>query len=301
VVPIMAQDERVGTMVLARAPDGPPFTATVDRLLAAVAAQLAVALERARLRREATEAEVLRRADELKTALLSAVSHDLRTPLATISAAADSLLHEGVVWSNEERTEFARDIAEEARRLDRLVTHLLDLSRIEGGTLRPQKAWHDLSGLVEEVLARLESLTANHRVTVEIPDDLPPLLLDYVEIDQVLTNLIENATKYTPPGTEVAIRAAQAGRQAHIEVADRGSGLPPEALARVFERFYRVEGPGIRPRGTGLGLAVAKGLVEAHGGRIWAENRPDGGVRFVFALPLGEPKEAPSPGAEVTK
>jgi two-component system sensor histidine kinase KdpD len=202
-----------------------------------------------------------------------------------------------VAWSEEERAAFARDIADEAQRLGRLVNNLLDLSRIEGGSLRPQKAWHDLGGLVQDVLERLEPLTAGHRLLADIPDDLPPLMLDYVEIDQVLSNLIENAVKYTPLGTEVAIRATRSDGEVRVEVVDRGPGLPPTALGRVFERFYRAEGIGPRPRGTGLGLAVAKGLVEAHGGRIWAENRPGGGAMFVFTLPVVEEPEATRAGA----
>jgi len=300
IVPVSVEGRRAGAIVLVRAPDGPRFTATDGRLLSAVAEQLGSALDRLRLRREATEAEVLRRTDELKSALLSAVSHDLRTPLATISAAADSLLQEDVAWSEEDRTTFASDIADEAQRLGRLVDNLLDLSRIEGGRLHPQKAWHDLSGLAEEVLDRLKPITVRHRVTVEIPDDLPPLLLDYVEIAQVLSNLVVNAAKYTPPGTEIAIRATRGDGEVQVEVADRGPGLPPEALGRVFERFYRVDGQGVRPRGTGLGLTVAKGLVEAHGGRIWAENRRGGGARFVFTLPIQEPAGASSSATEVT-
>lgn len=291
--PITVHGQHLGTIALVRASDAPRFTATDERLLSAVATQLGIALERARLRREAAEAEALRRADELKSALLRAVSHELRTPLATISAAADSLLQEDVAWSPADRIAFIRDIANEARRLSRLVDNLLDLSRIEGGYLRPQKAWHDLSGLIEEVLERLKPITADHPITVEIPEDLPPVLLDYVEIAQVLTNLIENATKYTPPGTEITVRVSRTDHEVQVEVADRGPGLPPEVLGRVFEPFYRVERQGPRPRGTGLGLAVAKGLVEAHGGRIWAENRPDGGARFIFTLPLLEPAAIP--------
>ncbi len=297
-VPVKAEDQRAGTIMLVRGSDSVRFTAADTRLLSAVAEQLAGALERCRLRREATEAEVLRRTDELKTALLNAVSHDLRTPLATISAAADSLLQTDIVWSPEDRTTFARDIANEAQRLGRLVDNLLDLSRIESGSLHPQKAWHDLSALVSEVLERLAPLVSRHEVRLDIPDDFPPVLLDYVEIAQVLSNLIENAVKYTPPGTEITIRAVRHDGAVRIEVADRGPGLPPEALSRVFERFYRVGGSGPRPRGTGLGLAVAKGLVEAHGGQIWAENRPGGGARFVFTIP-SPPQPAVTSAAEM--
>ncbi len=298
-VPVKTEDTRAGTIVLVRGPESTPFSVADTRLLSAVAEQLGGALERCRLRREATEAEVLRRTDELKTALLNAVSHDLRTPLATISAAADSLLQPDVVWTPEDRNTFARDIANEAQRLGRLVDNLLDLSRIEGGTLRPQKAWHDLSALITEVLERLAPLVNHHHVRLDIPEDLPPVLLDYVEVAQVLSNLIENAVKYTPPGTEITIRATLHTDVVRVEVADRGPGLPPEALSRVFERFYRVDGPGPRPRGTGLGLAVAKGLVEAHGGQIWAENRPGGGACFVFTLPA--PPQSPAPSSSTVE
>lgn len=296
-VPVKVDGKRAGTIVLVRGPESPPFAAADMRLLTAVADQLGGALERCRLRREATEAEVLRRTDELKTALLNAVSHDLRTPLATIRAAADSLLQTDVPWTPEERTMFARDIANEAQRLGRLVDNLLDLSRIEGGTLHPQKAWHDLAALIAEVLERLAPLVCQHQIRLDVPDELPPVLLDYVEIAQVLSNLIENAVRYTPPGTEIAIRVVLHTGAVRVEVADRGPGLPPEALDRVFERFYRVGGPGPRPRGTGLGLAVAKGLVEAHGGQIWAENRPGGGACFIFTLPLLSPPAVTPPSA----
>ena len=293
-VPVKVEGQRAGTIVLVRAPEGPRFTAVDDRLLSAVAAQVGQALERVRLRREATEAEVLRRADELKTALLNAVSHDLRTPLASIIASAGSLRQRDVAWTGEEQEEFAEAIEEEALRLNQIVGNLLDLSRMEGGTLKPEKGWYDLGALVDDVLGRLRPLTAQHRIVVSIPDDLPPVLLDYVEIDQVLSNLIENATKHTGTGTEIRVSARRNDDEVQVEVADRGLGVPPAALPHLFEPFYRVGAQRPRPKGTGLGLAVAKGLVEAHGGRIWAEKRPDGGVRFVFTLPLVDLGEAAS-------
>jgi two-component system sensor histidine kinase KdpD len=140
-------------------------------------------------------------------------------------------------------------------------------------------------------------MTADHRLRVHVPEDLPPVELDYVEIDQVLSNLIENATKYTPPGSEIAIAVERHDNEIWIEVADRGPGIPAYALPRLFEAFYRVDGLGPRPRGTGVGLAVVRGLVEAHGGRIWAENRPGGGARFVFTLPLAAEAPAQLEGA----
>jgi two-component system sensor histidine kinase KdpD len=293
VVPVRAQGQQVGVLRLLRPASAPPFSAAEDRLLSAVAAQLGLAVERRRLRREATEAEILRRTDELKSALLHAVSHDLKTPLASIIASAGSLGQPDVAWTEQERIELAETIEQEAQRLNRIVGNLLDLSRIEAGSLRPEKGWYDLGALLDDVLGRLRPLTAQHRVSVEVPENLPPVPLDYVEIDQVLTNLIENAVKYSPPGSEVRVTVRCAAGAVEVAVADRGPGIAPEALPHLFEPFYRADGHGPRSKGAGLGLAVARGLVEAHGGRIWAENRADGGARFVFTLPLA----APAPGA----
>lgn len=287
-VPLESQNQRVGVLYLAHPTDAPEFSPADDRLLSAVAGQVGLAVERRRLRLEATSAEVLRHTDALKTALLNAVSHDLRTPLASILASAGALLQRDVEWSDDERRDFAVAIEYETRRLNQLVGNLLDLSRIEAGNLLIEKGWYDLSVLVDEVLGRLRPLTRQHTVAVRIPEELPPVQLGYVEIDQVLSNLVENATKYAPAGTEIRISAARDGNNLRVEVSDQGPGIPPVALSRLFEPFYRVKGEGPQPRGSGLGLGVAKGLVEAHGGRIWAENRQAGGASFVFTLPMAE-------------
>lgn len=291
-VPINAGSGRLGMMLLVSAPDEPRFGPADDRLLSAVSAQLGLAIERRHLRRDATEAEILRRADELKSALLNAVSHDLRTPLASIIASAGSLLQRDVAWTEQERQEFAQAIDEEARRLNRIVANLLNLSRIESGNLRPEKGWYDLGALVDDVLGRLSPLTARHRVVASVQEDLPPVMLDYVEIDQVLSNLVENAAKYAPAGTEIRVSVRLEGTEVHVEVADQGTGLPPAQIRRLFEPFSRPGGDRSRPKGTGLGLAVARGLVEAHGGRIWFQNLPGEGALFAFALPAALPVES---------
>ncbi len=293
VVPIESGGLRVGALSLAHSADAPEFGSADDRLLSAVAGQVGLAVERRRLRSEATEAEILRRTDELRTALLNAVSHDLRTPLASIVASAGALMQKGVEWSEGERMEFAQTIEYEARRLNRLVGNLLDQSRIEAGSLRIERGWYDLGVLVDEVLGRLRPLTGDRKVTVDIPEDLPPVRLGYVEIDQVLSNLVENAAKYSPVGAEIRISARLDGAEVRIEVVDQGPGVQPALLPRLFEPFYRVEQNGPGPRGTGLGLAVARGLVEAHGGRIWAENRPGGGATFAFTLPVETAGDVP--------
>jgi len=258
-----------------------------DRLVSAAATRIGLAAERDRLNKEATEAEILRRTDQLRTALLNAVSHDLRTPLATIIASAGSLRQHDVAWTEDDRQGFAQAIEEQAERLNRLVGNLLDLSRIEGGILRPQQNWHDLGLLVDDVVRRLASVTQRHRITVSVAQDLPPVVLDAVEIDEVLSNLVENAAKYSPPETEIHVEVRREGQAVRVVVADRGPGIPADALPHLFDPFYRAMDGQPRPQGLGLGLAIVKGLVEAHGGHVKAENRGGGGARFVFTLPVG--------------
>ncbi len=253
--------------------------------------QVTALIERARLQRENLRIEVLQRTDVLRAALLSSVSHDLRTPLTAIKAAASSLLQEDVEWDEEARQGFALSIEREADRLNRLVGNLLDMSRIEEGALRPEKEVYSLRGLIQDVLGRLEPLLEGRVVSTQFPDDLLLVEFDYLEIDQVLTNLLENAVRYTPLGSPIDISAHIEGEQVIVSVADRGPGIPPADLERVFDKFYRVlhgQHPSGYPMGSGLGLAVCKGLVEAHGGRIWAELREGGGLVMFVVLPVGE-------------
>jgi two-component system sensor histidine kinase KdpD len=188
-----------------------------------------------------------------------------------------------VRWSDDEREEFLAGIEDEARRLDRVVGDLLSASRIEAGTLRPVKDWHDVGDLVDDVVGRLRSRAPRHRIVVDVADDLPPAKLDRMEIAQALGNLIENATKYASDGTEVVVSARLDGDAVLIQVSDRGPGVSADAARRIFEPFERAAREGTA--GSGLGLAVAKSFVEAHGGRIWIEPRTGGGSTFAFTLP----------------
>jgi len=256
--------------------------------------QAAAMIERARLRRESLRVEVLQRTDELRAALLSSVSHDLRTPLASIKAAASSLLQEDVQWDEEARRGFAFAIERESDRLNRLVENLLDMSRIEGGALQPEKEWYPIDELIHDVLGRLQPELQGREVTLDLPADLPPVELDYMEIDQVLTNLIENAARYTPAGSPIEIGAQVEGDHIVVSVADHGPGIPPSDLARIFDKFYRVKNIQTKSPhapGSGLGLAVSRGMVEAHGGLIWAENRKGGGAILRFTLPVEKTAE----------
>jgi two-component system sensor histidine kinase KdpD len=257
--------------------------------------QVTALIERARLQRENLRIAVLQRTDALRAALLSSVSHDLRTPLTSIKAAASSLLQEDVEWDEEARRGFAQTIEREADRLNRLVGNLLDMSRIEEGALRPEKEEYSLTSLIHDVLGRLEPLLEGRDVQTHLPaGDLLLVELDYLEIDQVLTNLLENAVRYTPAGSPIDVSGTLEGEQVIVRVADRGPGIPAADLERVFDKFYRVlDGryPAGYPMGSGLGLAVCKGLVEAHGGRIWAEQREGGGLIVSVALPRGTSPE----------
>ncbi|HLG63563.1 MAG TPA: ATP-binding protein [Ktedonosporobacter sp.] len=253
--------------------------------------QVTALIERANLQRENMHIEILKRTDTLRAALLSSVSHDLRTPLTAIKASASSLLQEDIEWDEEARRSFAQAIEQEADRLNRLVGNLLDMSRIEEGALRPEKEEYSLTTLIHDVLERLAPLLRGRDVRTSLPpDDLLLVELDYLEIDQVLTNLIENAVRYTPAESPIEVSARCNGEQVEISVADRGPGIPPSDLTRVFDKFYRVlNGPSLTgySMGSGLGLAVCKGLIEAHGGRIWAELRPGGGLIIFVTLPCG--------------
>jgi two-component system sensor histidine kinase KdpD len=299
-VPIAAGTQTVGMLRLAREPSRPTWTPEEARLLGAAAEQIGRMVERTRLRRMATDAEVLRKTEDVRQALLASVSHDLRTPLASIQASAESLAQTEIAWSDEERHGFATAIVQETGRMGRLIDNLLDMSRIEAGKLRPDRDWYPLDALVDDVLGRLESITAGHEVVVDVPETLPPAPLDYVQIGEALANLVENAVKYTPPGSAMRITAGVEGERLRVAVEDDGPGIPAEALPHVFEKFYRVSGVAggdrSRTKGTGLGLAVARGFVEAHGGTIEAQSPPPGqphGTRFVFWLPLQAPDQRP--------
>jgi two-component system sensor histidine kinase KdpD len=284
-VPIVTGDQRIGGIRVLPHKGVADLPAGDERLLAIAAAQLGLTIERARFRKEATEGEVLRRADDLKTELLHAVSHELRTPLASILASAGSLRQRDVEWTEREREEFAGAIQDEALRLDRVVGNLLDLSRIENGTLVPHKAWHDVAALVEDVAGRMRPVTAEHPIHLDVPEDLAPVELDYVEIQQVLSNLVENAAKFSPKGSEIGISVARDDGDVRFAVRDHGPGIAATDTERIFEPFVRLSRPGQGPRGVGLGLAIAKRLVEAHAGSIWIDRGVSDGTRIVFTLP----------------
>ena len=260
------------------------------RLLLAVEDQVAVAVERVRLAEELADARVSAESERLRGALLNSVSHDLRTPLSTVIGTVSTLAEDdGGRLDAADRRELILTALDEARRLDRYVQNLLDMTRLGHGALRPKRAAVELGEIVGRVRADLARLLAGHRVEVAIPRDLPMLDVDPVLIGQALTNILENAAKYAPPGTVISLAAAADGADALVTVADEGPGIPAGERERVFDLFHRVTQGDGRPAGTGLGLAIVRGLVEAHGGWVKAEAGPGGhGAAITLRLPLAK-------------
>ncbi|MGE5272473.1 MAG: ATP-binding protein [Verrucomicrobiota bacterium] len=268
--------QQVGTIYTPA--DADPDVDVRHRFLPALAALLAVASERERLESEALEAEMLRRSDLVKTTLLRAVSHDLRSPLTGIRTAIGALQNATLSLTAADRRELLDTIEVESGRLDRLVADLLDLSRLEAGAAPPETEAWDLADLVRQTV---QTLDGHERV--EIAGETPVVEVDANQLQRALANLIENALKFSPVGAPVHVRITATRKEAIVRVVDQGPGLEPGELERVFDPFHRRAGD---PRaGAGLGLAIARGFVEANGGRVWAESRPGQGATFAIALP----------------
>ena len=258
----------------------------IRRLLDAFASQTAMAMERVHLGRQAEQAQILQARETLERALLNSISHDFRTPLSSIIGVLSSLKDDGEHLSADIRRELLETASEEATRLNRFVGNLLDMTRLEAGKLALNKELCDVQDLIGCALAALEPRISSRDIAVRMLPMLPLVPMDLVLITQVLVNLLENTLKYSPSGTPVEIIARTDAPWLIIEIADKGHGVPDQDLKRIFDKFYRIpvpEGAG----GTGLGLSICKGIVEAHGGSIRAENRPDGGLRITIKLPLG--------------
>jgi len=248
------------------------------RLGEAVESLHAIARERERLEEEALEAEALRRNDLVKTAVIRSVSHDLRTPLATMHAAVDALGPEGPGLDADEQRELLATVRRELARLERYVENVLDLSRLEAGAATPSPALWTVDALTVQALA---GLPGAERVELELGDHLPPVKIDAAQIERALANLIENALRFSPAESTVSIRAESSGAEVIVRIQDSGPGVPTADAAAIFEPFRR----STRSRGAGLGLAIARGFVEANGGRVWVEPSPGGGATFALTLP----------------
>jgi two-component system, OmpR family, sensor histidine kinase KdpD len=279
--PLSAADRQVGTIYLQGARDR--SARARRRLLPALASLLGVAIDQERLAREAYEAEALRRSDAMKTALLRAVSHDLRSPLMAILTSAGALVHGDLSLEPADRRELGETILGEAERLDRLVSNLLDLSRLQAGAANPEPEVTTIEDLVLQALDSVEA--AGDRIEVSLPEESASVRVDVHQVERVLANLVENALHYSPPAEPVHIRVSESGSEVLVRVIDRGPGIAPGEGERIFEPFQRGSRTG-EVRGAGLGLAIARGFAEASGGRVWAESRAGQGATFVLALPL---------------
>lgn len=289
-VSLRAGETLVGSLHVGPRRDGQPFSAQDRRLILALSNHAAIVIARQTLAEEAAQASALREADTLKDALLSMVTHELRAPLAAIKAAASGLRQREAVWPEAARAEALKTIDVEADRLTGLVSNLLDLSRLEAGAWKPSKDWCDLSEIAGTALDRLAECDAA-RVQISSPADLPLVRADYVQIALVLTNLLENAAKYTPSPSPILLSFCAAPGGIQADVRDFGEGLTPGEEEVLFERFRRsARHADSAIHGTGLGLALCRAIVQAHGGRIWAENvsgEQKPGALFSFFLPTG--------------
>ena len=288
-LPIRTAQEAVGVLGARPAHQNKPFDLAQSHLLETFAGLTALAIERAELTEITEQNRVQIETERLRNSLLSAVSHDLRTPLAAIAGASSTLVESDATLDHGARHELAESIYEESERLNRLVANLLDMTRLEGGAMSIRKEWQSIEETVGVVLNRLARQLGNHRVETHLDPELPLVPLDELLIQQVLVNLLENALRFAPPGSVIELGAYASEKEVTLTVADRGPGFSAGDEQRVFEKFYRGKAHGARS-GAGLGLAICKGVVELHGGRIWAENRAGGGAAIHLTLPLaGKP------------
>lgn len=266
------------------------------RVIDMLAGPASAAFKRVTLSKQAEETRIAAETERLRSALLTSISHDLKTPLAIILGAATGLRDLSGSLSENAAKELLNSIVEEGGRLDRFIANLLDMSRIESEAVRPKHKLTDLSDIIGSTLRRAERALSNHSVEVQIAPGIPSLELDPVLMETALFNILENAANYTPPGTKVALTVSQTGGTVTIQISDEGPGIPPRELTKLFEKFYRGGGGPGKPRGTGLGLAISRGFLQAMGGVITASNRRDGnGAVFTIKFPVSQQNGYRSP------
>ena len=297
-LPLRTGSGPVGVIGIDRDEPGPLLTPDERRLLDALADQAAVAIERVSLARGLAETRVLAETERLRAALLTSISHDLRTPLASIIGTVSSLRSYADKYEPRERDELLATLQDEAERLNRFVGNLLDMTRLESGAIDLKLDLVDIAEIVGAALQRAGNVLAHHRIEVEIAPDLPMVRLDSILFEQVLFNLLDNAAKYAPPGSRIDIRARREGDVVAMDVTDEGPGIPSGDLERIFDKFYRVQAQDRRRAGTGLGLAICRGFIEAQGGHIEARNRRDrSGAVLTVHIPVPEAAEIREPAA----
>ena len=287
IVPVVVASIPLGTLTVERPARGRSFTRRERELLEAATRQAAVALDRARLDARARLAQLDAETNQLRAAMFSSVTHDLRTPLASIKAGVTSLLDESASLGVDQERDLLLTILEETDRLNRLVGNILDLARIRAGALIPRRVPTAVDEVAEVVVARMRPRLGSVRLELGLAPDLPEIAADPVQLDQVLTNLLENAARHAPGDGIVRLTVDPIDTGVRVRVTDDGPGIPPEQREKVFEAFYRGRVEPERP-GSGLGLAIVRAIVTAHGGRIWVEEAAGGGTAMVFDLPIEE-------------
>jgi two-component system sensor histidine kinase KdpD len=284
-MPLKTSRHTVGVLSLKPLDPTRPLNPDQRRMLESFANQTAQAIERVHLAEQARQIKLLQAAEKLQNALLSSISHDLRTPLVSITGALTTLETQGGSLTGTARQSLVETAREEADRLNRLVGNLLDMTRLEAGALKVKREPADVQDMIGAAIGQMEARLVGRDLRVDVPNSLAFVGLDFVLIVHVLTNLLDNALKYSPEHSALEVRAQTSGAEIEISVLDRGLGIPQDDLAHVFDKFYRVQRPE-QVSGTGLGLAICKGIIEAHGGQIHAENRPGGGTVITFSLPV---------------
>jgi two-component system sensor histidine kinase KdpD len=266
---------------------GPLLTPDQRRLLDALMDQAALAIERVRLVEDLDRAKRTAETDRLRSALLTSISHDLKTPLAAVLGSAGTLRGMSDVLDEHEKADLLSTIIDEAERLNRFIANLLDMTKLESGAIAPNAALHDVGEIVGSALRRASKIMAQHRVEVDLAKNLPMVEIDPVLFEQVLFNLLDNAAKYAPAGTAVRIQSSRDGDSVGLQVLDEGEGIPPDDLEHIFDKFYRARKADHVRAGTGLGLAISRGFIEAMHGTIAAANRVDrSGAVFTIILPI---------------
>jgi two-component system sensor histidine kinase KdpD len=287
-LPVQTTTQVEGVLYVGARADHQVYSLYEARLLVSLANLAATFLERRRLEKTAGKADALREADRLKSVLISSVSHELKTPLAAITAAVSSRLEDDLAWDPVAvRTEFTA-INENLERLNDSISGLLDLSRLQADAWRMHRDWYEIGEIIADTLRSLPA-NARQRITFAIPDDVPMIKVDFQQWSRVLQHLLENAFAYAPAGSMICVGADATAHDVRIWVEDSGPGIPPEERERIFEKFYRGASAALAPSGTGLGLAITTEIVRFHGGRIWVEDVQPRGARFVIALPCDGP------------
>ncbi|TIQ38459.1 MAG: sensor histidine kinase KdpD [Mesorhizobium sp.] len=291
-LPLRTGRTAVGVVGLDNDKQGPLLTPEQQRLLDALADQAAVAIERIQLVADVDRARLAAEADRLRTALLTSISHDLKTPLAAIMGAAGTLREYAAALPEKDRADLLSTVVDESERLNRFIANLLDMTKIESGAMEPNYAFHYVGDIVGSALDRARKITGEHRIDTDIPADLPMLRLDPVLFEQVLFNLLDNAAKYAPPGSAIRLQGWLDNGSVILQIMDEGPGIPVDDLERIFDTFYRVRKRDQVRAGTGLGLSISRGFIEAMGGAISAANRTDRpGAIFTIRMPV--PEEIP--------